>query len=204
MLGPHIGHLYSAILADALTRYNSMFGHKTFFTTGTDEHGNKIRAAAAAAGLSNYEYCTKISQQFKDMCDRFHVGYSRFIRTTEKQHCDAVHHFWVLRPSFSQINNPRSIFIITVLTWEIVRFQKLLEERGHIYLGNYSGWYCVSDEAFVSSKEVAEQKDPSGKVLKVSANSGNPVEWMEEKNYKFRLSAFQDDLKYWLKDGTSL
>ncbi|XP_019887968.1 methionine--tRNA ligase, mitochondrial isoform X1 [Ooceraea biroi] len=172
--GPHIGHLYSAILADAVARYNSMFGHKTFLATGTDEHGNKVKAAAAAASLSNYEYCTNISQQFKEMCDRFEVDYSRFIRTTEKQHCDAVHHFW-----------------------------RLLEERGHIYLGNYSGWYCVSDEAFLSDSELVEQKDPSGKVFKVSADSGNLVEWMEEKNYKFRLSAFQNDLKYWLKDGIS-
>lgn len=97
MLGPHIGHLYSAVLADAVARYNSMLGHKTFFTTGTDEHGNKIKAAAATAGLPNLEYCTRISHQFREMCDRFEVDYSRFIRTTEKQHCDAVYHFWVLR-----------------------------------------------------------------------------------------------------------
>lgn len=97
ILGPHIGHLYSAVLADAVARYNIMLGHKTFFTTGTDEHGNKIKAAAAAAGLPNLEYCTNISQQFREMCDRFEVDYSRFIRTTEKQHYDAVHHFWVLK-----------------------------------------------------------------------------------------------------------
>ncbi|KAL6262802.1 hypothetical protein P5V15_005592 [Pogonomyrmex californicus] len=88
--GPHIGHLYSAVLADAFVRYNGMLGHKTFFATGTDEHGNKIKAAAAIAGLPNLEYCTKISQQFREMCDKFEVDYSRFIRTTEKQHCDAV------------------------------------------------------------------------------------------------------------------
>ncbi|XP_071627826.1 methionine--tRNA ligase, mitochondrial isoform X2 [Temnothorax longispinosus] len=173
--GPHIGHLYSAVLADAVARYNSMLGHKTFLTTGTDEHGNKIKAAAAAAGLPNLEYCTRISQQFREMCDRFEVDYSRFIRTTEKQHCDAVYHFW-----------------------------KRLEERGHIYLGKYSGWYCVSDEAFLSDAELVEQKDSTGKVIKVSAESGNKVEWTEEENYKFRLSAFQDDLKYWLKDENTV
>ncbi|KAM0730719.1 Methionine--tRNA ligase, mitochondrial [Formica fusca] len=169
--GPHIGHLYSAVLADAITRYNTMLGHKTFLTTGTDEHGNKIKAAAAAAGLPNLEYCNNISQQFREMCDRFEVDYSRFIRTTEKQHYDAVHHFW-----------------------------KRLEERGHIYLGKYSGWYCVSDEAFLSDTELVEQRDLTGKIIKVSAQSGNTVEWTEEENYKFRLSAFQDDLRHWLKD----
>ncbi|XP_018400192.1 PREDICTED: methionine--tRNA ligase, mitochondrial-like [Cyphomyrmex costatus] len=173
--GPHIGHLYSAVLADAIVRYNNMLGHKTFFTTGTDEHGNKIKAAAAKANLPNLEYCTRISQQFKEMCYRFEVDYSRFIRTTEKQHCDAVYHFW-----------------------------KRLEERGHIYLGKYSGWYCVSDEAFLSDAELMEQKDSTGKVIKVSTESGNIVEWTEEENYKFRLNTFQDDLKYWLKDENTV
>ncbi|XP_020284401.1 methionine--tRNA ligase, mitochondrial [Pseudomyrmex gracilis] len=169
--GPHIGHLYSAVLADCVARYNAMLGYKTFLVTGTDEHGNKIRSAAAAAGTPNIEYCTKVSKQFRDMCDRFEVDYSRFIRTTEEQHCDAVHYFW-----------------------------KRLEERGHIYLGKYSGWYCVSDEAFLSDTEIVEQKDATGKVIRVSTESGNTVEWTEEENYKFRLSAFQDDLKYWLKN----
>lgn len=101
LLGPHIGHLYSAVLADCIARYNAMLGHKTFLVTGTDEHGNKIRAAAAAAGIPNIEYCTKVSKQFRDMCDKFEMDYSRFIRTTEEQHCDAVHYFWVLKPTLS-------------------------------------------------------------------------------------------------------
>lgn len=92
--------------------------------------------------------------------------------------------------------------MISYLRWKIVTlFQKRLEERGHIYLGKYSGWYCVSDEAFLSDAELMEQRDPTGKIIKVSAQSRNTVEWTEEENYKFRLSAFQDDLKYWLKDG---
>lgn len=91
--------------------------------------------------------------------------------------------------------------VLSWLTLEIEHFQKRLEERGHIYMGKYSGWYCVSDEAFLSEEELEEQKDSTGKTIKVSAESGNVVEWTEEENYKFRLSAFQDDLKYWLKDG---
>ncbi|XP_071556821.1 methionine--tRNA ligase, mitochondrial-like isoform X2 [Temnothorax nylanderi] len=149
--GPHIGHLYSAVLADAVARYNGMLGHKTFLTTGTDEHGNKIKAAAAAAGLPNLEYCTRISQQFREMCDRFEVDYSRFIRTTEKQHCDAVYHFW-----------------------------KRLEERGHIYLGKYSGWYCVSDEAFLSDAELAEQKDSTENTVRPALYHRTLSQWVEE------------------------
>lgn len=74
-----------------------MLGHKTYLTTGTDEHGNKIKAAATTANVPNFEYCTKVSQQFREMCDRFQVDYMRFIRTTENDHRDAVYHFWVFR-----------------------------------------------------------------------------------------------------------
>lgn len=62
----------------------------------------------------------------------------------------------------------------------------------------------MSDEAFLSDTEIVEQKNATGKVIKVSAESGNTVEWTEEENYKFRLSAFQDDLKYWLKNGMNI
>lgn len=76
-----------------------------------------------------------------------------------------------------------------------------MREKNHIYKGKYSGWYCVPDEAFLSEQDLNEKTTPTGEVIKVSAESGHPVEWSEEDNYKFRLSAFEDDLKHWLKDG---
>ena len=173
--GPHIGHLYTAVLADAIARFNSMMGHSVFLCTGTDEHGTKVEKAANAAALPIPQYCTTVSRQFQDMCDTFQVDYSRFIRTTEAQHREAVHHFW-----------------------------DCLEKRGHIYLGRYSGWYSVSDEAFVSDVELIETKDSAGNVIGVSTESGNPVERTDEETYKFRLSSFQDDLKYWLKDENTV
>lgn len=78
--------------------------------------------------------------------------------------------------------------------------QTNLQERGHIYLGKYSGWYCQSDEAFVPTSELEDMKKPDGSLQKISTTSRNPVEWMEEENYKFKLSNFKDDLKHWLKD----
>ncbi|XP_043275600.1 methionine--tRNA ligase, mitochondrial-like isoform X2 [Venturia canescens] len=169
--GPHIGHLYSALLADSMSRYYAMRGYETVLSTGTDEHGNKVENAAKLAGLPVEGYCRKISSQFKDMCDQFDVGYTHFIRTTDQKHREAVQKFWTT-----------------------------LKDRNHIYLGKYSGWYCVPDENFVMSSELSEIKNASGETIKVSAESGHPVEWTEEENYKFRLSAFQNDLKYWLKD----
>ncbi|XP_023289126.1 methionine--tRNA ligase, mitochondrial [Orussus abietinus] len=168
--GPHIGHAYSAILADAVSRYYSMLGYSVFLSTGTDEHGNKVFQAAKKTKLDTSEYCTKISQQFKEMCHTFDVKYSRYIRTTEPCHQEAVHSFW-----------------------------NKLQEKNYIYLGKYSGWYSTSDEAFLTDIEIIE-KQVNGQIIKVSKVSGNPVQWTEEDNYKFTLSSFQDDLKHWLKN----
>lgn len=79
-----------------------------------------------------------------------------------------------------------------------------MDARGYIYLGKYSGWYCTSDEAFLTDIELDEIKNASGKTIKVSKESGHPVEWTEEDNYKFRLSTLQDELKYWIKRGIKL
>ncbi|KAF7998327.1 hypothetical protein HCN44_009725 [Aphidius gifuensis] len=169
--GPHLGHLYSAALADALAKYHEMHNYKVFFSTGTDEHGNKVRDAALLNKLSPKNYCDNISLMFKSMCDNFGVDYTNFIRTTDEKHQLGVQQFW-----------------------------KNLDDGGHIYKGKYSGWYCLSDEAFVPTNELEEIKQSNGIVQKISSSSGNTVEWMEEENYKFKLSNFQDDLKYWLKD----
>ncbi|XP_063978535.1 methionine--tRNA ligase, mitochondrial-like [Diachasmimorpha longicaudata] len=173
--GPHIGHLYSATMADAVVRYNKMLGLDTFFSTGTDEHGNKVMNAAISKNSSPSNYCEEISQLFRGMCDDFNVGYSKFIRTTDEEHRRGVHTFWTH-----------------------------LHNSGHIYLGKYSGWYCTSDEAFVPPSDLEDLRKPDGSTIKISSASGNPVEWMEEENYKFRLSSFQDDLKHWLKDEKSV
>lgn len=82
-------------------------------------------------------------------------------------------------------------------------FQKRLESRGHIYEGQYSGWYCVADEAFLSDNQLNEVTKSDGTKIKVSTESGRPVEWTEETNYMFKLSSFQNDLLHWLKDGNS-
>ena len=94
---PHIGHLYTATMADTIARFNSMLGFKTILTTGTDEHGTKVQRAAEEKKLATDKYCDTISQSFKNMCDTFHVGYSDFIRTTDSRHQEAVHHFWVIK-----------------------------------------------------------------------------------------------------------
>ncbi|XP_054263064.1 methionine--tRNA ligase, mitochondrial-like [Macrosteles quadrilineatus] len=169
---PHIGHLYTSLLADAAQRFQRLLCKKdVLFMTGTDEHGSKIQQAAANFKTEPIDYCDKISSEYKDLFKQFGVDYSHFIRTTNKNHINAVHHFW-----------------------------NQLLARGHIYKGQYSGWYCTADEAFLTDTQLTEVTNPDGTKVKVSAESGRPVEWTEETNYKFKLSSMQDDLLHWLKD----
>lgn len=67
--------------------------------------------------------------------------------------------------------------------------------KDHIYKANYAGWYCVSDETFLTDSQLKENANKE----KVSAESGHPVKWVEESNYMFKLSNFHDDIEYWIK-----
>ncbi|XP_038219661.1 methionine--tRNA ligase, mitochondrial [Zerene cesonia] len=171
---PHIGHLYTAVVADAIQRFEKLTNPdcKIIFSTGTDEHGTKIQQAAARANQSPQDYCDAMSKEYRDLFKEFHVEYTDFVRTTEERHLRAVKHFW-----------------------------KELKDQDYIYKAKYSGWYSVNDEAFVPEAHTREEVTDDGKV-RVSVESGNKVEWTEENNYMFRLSAFKTHLKNWLKtDG---
>ncbi|XP_066967316.1 methionine--tRNA ligase, mitochondrial [Macrobrachium rosenbergii] len=172
---PHIGHLHSALLADASHRFQFLKYKnglkKTLFSTGTDEHGLKVQQSAANKGVHPLEFCNEISQKFRNLFDAANIGYTHYVRTVEERHVNAVHHF----------------------------FQTIVD-RGHIYQGAYSGWYCISDEAYLTDVQVKEITLQSGIKQFISIESGHPVEWNSEENYMFRLSGFQEDLKYWLKD----
>uniref|UniRef100_A0A1A9W7E1 Methionine--tRNA ligase, mitochondrial n=1 Tax=Glossina brevipalpis TaxID=37001 RepID=A0A1A9W7E1_9MUSC len=170
---PHIGHLYSAVIADAICRYQRLlFPEVSEFirlSTGTDEHGTKIEQAATARKTPVMSYCTKISDMFSEVFHEASVHHCDFIRTTEQRHKEAVNHFW-----------------------------NTLFERNTIYLNQYSGWYCVADETFLTNSQL-RLDEQSG--VRYSLESGHPVEWTEEENYIFRLSKFQSDILYWLKQG---
>ncbi|HPD79247.1 MAG TPA: class I tRNA ligase family protein, partial [Spirochaetota bacterium] len=83
---PHIGHAYTTILADFITRVYSLQGYDSYFLTGTDEHGDKINAAATANNSSPQEYADRISAKFRSTWDEIGIKYSDFIRTTEERH----------------------------------------------------------------------------------------------------------------------
>ncbi|KAM9248638.1 methionine--tRNA ligase, mitochondrial [Dugong dugon] len=171
---PHIGHLYSALLADALCRHRRLrvpVAAATRFSTGTDEHGLKIQQAAATAGLTPAELCDRVSAQFQQLFREAGIASTDFIRTTETRHRLAVQHFW-----------------------------EVLKARGLLYKGLYEGWYCASEECFLPEAKITWQQGPSGGACPVSLESGHPVSWTKEENYIFRLSQFREPLRQWLRD----
>jgi methionyl-tRNA synthetase len=126
---PHIGHAYTTILADFLTRFNSMLGKETFFLTGTDEHGDKIVEAAKSKNMTPEEYSDKISAKFVEAWKDIDIKYDDFIRTTSDKHVKVV----------------QSIL------------QKVYDS-GDIYFGSYGGNYCTGCERFLTEKELIDGK----------------------------------------------
>ena len=142
---PHIGHIYTTLIADTLARYHRLLGEDVYFMTGTDEHGQKIERAAEAKGVDPQQFCDGISGEFKDAFNKMNMQYDYFIRTSDESHMSEVQKMWMK-----------------------------LESEGYIELGTHEGWYCVSDEAFCTELQVMDvEKD--GKTIKVSRESGHPV-----------------------------
>ena len=151
---PHIGHAYTTIVADAIARRKRALGFDTWLLTGTDEHGQKIERSARAAGQTPQEFATAVSSQFRALWDRMGLSYDDYIRTTEERHRKGVQKLWTV-----------------------------LQERGFIYKGSYTGQYCVSDELYVDA--------PPGSPC---PDCGRITETVSEENYFFKLSAFERKL----------
>ena len=130
---PHIGHAYTTLACDVLARFKRLDGFEVMLLTGTDEHGQKVQAAASQAGLSPQEFTDKVSQNFKALLGVMNFSHDQFIRTTEQRHYKSAQAMWAL-----------------------------LKEKGHIELGIYAGWYSVRDECFFAESELKEGKAPTG------------------------------------------
>lgn len=111
-LAPHIGHLYSAVIADAHCRYQRLKypERKVRLCTGTDEHGTKIQQAAALHKVPVATYCDQISERYREVFQNANILQDDFIRTTEERHKRAVAHFWVGSPDYPSLDE-KDIYI---------------------------------------------------------------------------------------------
>lgn len=128
---PHIGSTYTTIVADTLARYYRQRGLSTTFQTGTDEHGEKIAEAAAAAGVSPREFVDGVAAKFQATWDSCDIRYDNFVRTSDPAHVE---------------------FVQGVLA--------RLHEQGDIYFGSYEGLYCVGCERLYTEKELVDGRCP--------------------------------------------
>lgn len=152
----HIGHSYSTVAADAMARYKRLRGFDVMFLTGTDEHGLKIEQNARECNLSPKEYVDNIVAGFKKLWKILDISNDKFIRTTDDYHEKSV----------------QKIF-------------KQLYDKGEIYKGKYSGWYCTPCEAFWTETQLKDGKCP---------DCGREVKWAEEEAYFFKISKYADKL----------
>lgn len=128
----HIGHAYTTTVADSLARFNRFRGRRTWFLTGTDEHGQKIMTKAAAAGKSPKEYVDDAVAEIVRLWRRLGISYDDFIRTTEPRHERVVQ-----------------------------KIYERLYRQGDIYKSQYEGWYCTSCETFWLERNLVDGKCPN-------------------------------------------
>ena len=176
---PHLGHAYTTLVADSLTRFKRQRGIDSFFLTGTDEHGVNVEQAAEARGIPVKQHVDGIVDEFKAAFARLGVEYDRWIRTTDTFHEEAVQKLW-----------------------------KILDERGYIYKGHYEEWFCSSCNEFkdpTQYKEYAQLVNELDKnvVARIQAPAASglyctthlrELERVAEESYFFRLSRFQEPL----------
>ncbi len=122
---PHLGHAYTTIVADTMTRFNTILGKKSYFLTGTDEHGDKIVQAAEKEGLQPQEFVDKISGKFRQLWQDLAINNDAFIRTTDPKHIACVQ-----------------------------KFLQKVYDAGDIYFGEFGGHYCYGCERFYTEKEL--------------------------------------------------
>ena len=162
----HIGSAYTTIACDVLARYKRLMGYDVFYLTGLDEHGQKIQQKAEEAGITPQAYVDSMAVGVKELWKLLDISYDKFIRTTDDYHEKVVADV----------------------------FERLLAQDD-IYLGEYSGWYSVSDEEFFTESQLEEVfRDENGKVTGGIAPSGHEVEWVSEESYFLRLGKYADRL----------
>ncbi|MSP26630.1 MAG: methionine--tRNA ligase [Myxococcales bacterium] len=155
---PHLGSAYTTIVADVLARYRRLRGADTFFLTGTDEHGLKIQRAATERGIEPQAFADEVSELFRQTWPKLGCAPDDFLRTSSARHKRGAQAMW-----------------------------RRIEQAGDIYLGHYTGLYCVGCESYYTDKELEQ---PGG----ICPTHKKPAELVKEESYFFRLSQYQERL----------
>ncbi|MEK6335020.1 MAG: methionine--tRNA ligase [Acidobacteriota bacterium] len=171
---PHLGHLYTMLVADTIARRQRQRGIETFFLTGTDEHGINIERAAQRNNRTPQEQADYVVSYFTKMTaafglDRAHGGYDIFMRTTEPFHCQGVSEFW-----------------------NRVAKAKTPKGREAIYKGHYEGWFCAPCAAYKTEDEYAKPENPDEPPTCLVHET--KLDRVSEESYFFRLSDFGEAL----------
>jgi len=124
---PHVGHIYTTVVADVVARYRRLAGDRTYFLTGTDEHGQKIERAAKKEGVRPIDLANRVVARYHELWHTLGISNDDFIRTTEPRHERALP--------------------------EILR---RMSAAGDIYLARHEGWYCTGCETFYTEKELVQ------------------------------------------------
>lgn len=170
---PHLGHLYTTIVADVVHRYKKQRGFDVYFLTGTDEHGINIQRAAEREGRTPQEQADYISGELKRMFADFGLGpdsggYDIFMRTTEPFHYKGVQHLW---QEIAKNRTPKG--------------------NENIYKGFYEGWFCAPCAAYKSEDEY---EIPEGSEIPFCLIHERPLDRVSEESYFFRLSDYDEAL----------
>lgn len=171
---PHLGHLYTMIVGDAVHRYKEQRGIETYFLTGTDEHGINIERAAERAGRTPQEQADYVVAYYKKMTAQFaldteHGGYDVFMRTTYPFHTEGVNKFW---REVAKSRTPKG--------------------REAIYKGHYEGWFCAPCAAYKTEDEFIKPKNQGDAPLCLIHET--PLDRVSEESYFFRLSDYAEAL----------
>lgn len=151
---PHIGHCYTTTIADVAARMHRLLGRDVYFLTGTDEHADKVVAAAHERKMTPQQWADHCSGEFRKAFARLEISPDVFYRTSDPHH--------------------------KALAAEYIR---ALRDKGDVYLGDYVGWYDVSQDEYLT-ETVAKEAGYNSPV------TGKPLEKRTEKNYFFRLSKY--------------
>ncbi|WP_298462153.1 methionine--tRNA ligase [uncultured Cellulomonas sp.] len=162
---PHIGHAYTTVAGDMVTRWHRQRQEPVWFLTGTDEHGQKVLRTAEANGVSPQAWADRlVEDSWKPVLGTIDAANDDFIRTTEERHTTRVQRFW-----------------------------QGLHDRGEVYEGGYEGPYCVGCEEYKVPGELVDGTGEF-EGQKLCPIHGRPVEMLTEQNYFFRMSAYTDRL----------